>query len=159
MKTTALLLAILSIVVLNSCATIISGTGQEVSVSSTPRAKIEIKANTGMIYYSGESPAVVKLPRKHSYTVTVQAGGYASQTLLISKQFNAWFIGNIIFGGIPGGVVDAITGAMWNLEPTLLAVTLERVSAQREQQLEVVFTSLDEQTRGQSLRIPLRPAL
>ncbi len=112
-----------------------------------------------MIYYSGESPAVVKLPRKHSYTVTVQAGGYASQTLLISKQFNAWFIGNIIFGGIPGGVVDAITGAMWNLEPTLLTVSLERASAQGEQQLEVVFTSLDEKTRGQELRIPLRPAL
>ncbi len=159
MKTAALLLAMLSIVLLGSCATIISGTSQEVSLSSTPRAKIEIKANTGIVYYSGDSPVVVKLPRKYSYTVTIQAGGYASQTVLITKQFNAWFIGNIIFGGIPGGVVDAITGAMWNLEPSLLAVTLERVSARGQQQLELVFTSLDEQTRGQTLRIPLQPGL
>ncbi len=157
MKTAALLLALLSSVLLGSCATIISGTSQEVSISSTPRAKIEIKANTGMVYYSGESPAVLTLPRNHSYTVTIQASGYASQTMLITKQFNAWFIGNIIF--IPGGIVDAITGAMWNLEPSLLAVTLERVSARGQQQLELVFTSLDEQTRGRTLRIPLQPGL
>jgi hypothetical protein len=62
------------------------------------------------------------------------------------------------FGGIPGGVVDAITGAMWNLAPSVLAVTLERVSAEGEQRLELVFTSLDEATRGQSLRIPMGKA-
>ena len=70
------------------------------------------------MFYAGDSPAIVKLPRKHSYTVTVQAGGYASQTLVITREFNAWFVGNILFGGIPGGIVDAITGAMWNLEPS-----------------------------------------
>ena len=104
-----------------------------------------------MVYYSGDSPAIVKLPRK--------AGGYAGQTLVISRQFNAWFVGNIIFGGIPGGVVDAITGAMWNLEPSLLAVTLEQVSARGQQRLQVVITSLDARTRGQTLRIPIPSAL
>ena len=152
-------MGVLSLVLLDSCATIVSGTSQEVSVSSTPRAKIEIKAASGMVYYSGDSPAIVKLPRKYSYTVTIQAGGYASQTLVISRQFNAWFVGNIIFGGIPGGVVDAITGAMWNLEPSLLAVTLEQVSAPGQQRLQVVITSLDARTRGQTFRIPIPSAL
>jgi hypothetical protein len=110
------------------------------------------------VFYAGDSPAIVKLPRKHSYTVTVQAGGYASQTLVITREFNAWFIGNILFGGIPGGVVDAITGAMWNLEPSLLTVTLERVSAQGGQGLEVVFTSLDEAAQGRTLRVPIGKA-
>ena len=153
MKAVVFLLAALSIALANSCATIISGTGQEVSVSSVPRAQIQIKADTGMVFYAGDSPVIVKLPRKHSYTVTVQAGGYASQTLVITREFNAWFVGNILFGGIPGGVVDAITGAMWNLEPSSLTVTLERVSAQGKQGLEVVFTSLDEATQGRTLRI------
>jgi hypothetical protein len=158
MKAVVFLLAVLFIAMANSCATIISGTGQEVSVSSTPRAQIEIKADTGLVFYAGDSPAIVKLPRKHSYTVTVQAGGYASQTLVITREFNAWFIGNILFGGIPGGVVDAITGAMWNLEPSLLTVTLERVSAQGGQGLEVVFTSLDEAAQGRTLRVPIGKA-
>ena len=158
MKAAVFLLAVLSIALANSCATIISGTGQEVSVSSVPRAQIQIKADTGLVFYAGDSPAIVKLPRKHSYTVTVQAGGYASQTLVITREFNAWFVGNILFGGIPGGIVDAITGAMWNLEPSFLTVTLERVSAQGRQGLEVVFTSLDEETQGRTLRIPIGKA-
>jgi hypothetical protein len=158
MKAIVFLLAALSIALAISCATIISGTGQEVSVSSTPRAQIQIKADTGLVFYAGDSPAIVKLPRKHSYTITVQAGGYASQTMVITKKFNAWFVGNILFGGIPGGVVDAITGAMWNLEPSVLAVTLERTAAESGKGLEVVFTSLDEATQGQTLRIPIGKA-
>ena len=160
MKTALTVLAIVSFVFLNSCATIVSGTEQEITVSSTPKAKIEIKADTGLLVYAGDSPAIIKLPRKYySYTVTVQASGYNSQTLIISRKFNAWFVGNLLFGGIVGGVVDAITGAMWNLEPSMVAVTLEMISHQGSQGWEVVFTSLDEDTRGETLRIPLRDSL
>jgi hypothetical protein len=159
MKTALMALAMVFLVFLNSCATIISGTQQEVTVSSTPKAKIEIKADSGLLVYAGDSPAIVELPRKYSYTVTVQASGYSSQTLIISKQFNAWFLGNLLLGGIVGGVVDAITGAMWNLEPSVVAVTLQSVSLHGNQEWEVVFTSLDEDTRGETLRVPLRDSL
>jgi hypothetical protein len=159
MKTAFRALAMISLVFLSSCATIVSGTQQELSVSCTPRAKIEIKADTGLLVYAGESPAIVELPRKYSYTVTVQAGGYRSQTLIISRQFNAWFLGNLLLGGIVGGVVDAVTGAMWDLKPTMVAVTLEPGSARGGQEWEVVFTSLNEGTRGEALRVPLRDSL
>jgi hypothetical protein len=77
------------------------------------------------------------------------------QTIIISKQFNSWFVGNILFGGIPGGVVDAITEAMWNLEPSIVTISLESVSVHGRQEVQVVFTSLDDDKKGNSLRIPL----
>jgi len=155
MKTAMFLLGVLAVVVLTGCATIISGTSQDISVDSRPRARIEITSSTGAVFYSGDSPAIVRLPRKYTYTVTVRASGYGSQTIVVSQRFNAWFIGNIIFGGIPGGVVDAITGAMYNLEPAIISVTLENATTQGQRVPEIVFAQLGKEEQGDVLRLPL----
>jgi hypothetical protein len=35
----------------------------------------------------------------------------------LTKKFNAWYLGNIIFGGLIGIVIDPITGAIYELSP------------------------------------------
>jgi uncharacterized protein YceK len=51
-------------VVLSGCATIMSGSDQEVKINSSPAAHVVITANTGQVLYEGEAPATVKRPRK-----------------------------------------------------------------------------------------------
>jgi hypothetical protein len=44
----------------------------------------------------------------------------------LTKKFNAWYLGNIIFGGLIGIVIDPITGAIYELSP-------DQVNAQLQQ--------------------------
>jgi len=35
----------------------------------------------------------------------------------LKRKFNAWYIGNVLIGGLIGLVVDAATGSIYNLSP------------------------------------------
>jgi uncharacterized protein YceK len=62
------LLGFLAVAVLVSgCATIFTGTGAIVKVTAEPAAAIiVIKSQTGQVFYQGEVPASVKLPKKNN---------------------------------------------------------------------------------------------
>ena len=56
------------------------------------------------------------------------AGYYPSETQ-IRPQFNPWYVGNVVVGGLIGLViVDPLTGAVWNLHPTTIDRNLVPVS-------------------------------
>lgn len=98
---------------LSSCATIVHGTSQSISISSCPsNASIWIDG----IYY-GQSPMVVKLARQDNHMVNIQLEGYQPYQMFLTKQVSGWVFGNIIFGGIIGIAVDAITGGIYRLTP------------------------------------------
>lgn len=44
--------------------------------------------------------------------------------MTLTKSVSGWVWGNIIFGGLIGLAVDAITGGLYNLNPGQLAATL-----------------------------------
>ncbi|HEC60964.1 MAG TPA: hypothetical protein ENI27_01780 [bacterium] len=157
MRTVKYIVIIVSVLCLSfsSCATIVSGSSQDVTINTQPTAQIEITSDTGRVFYSGESPTVVKLPRKHTYTVTVKAGGYGNQMVLITKQFNVWFVGNILIGGIIGGVVDIMTGAMWNLQPEIVRISLERSSIDKDSEIFVVLNIIDTNGENHFMKLPL----
>jgi len=114
------------------CATIIKGTSQDVSVSSTPAgASVLIRSNAGADVFQGTTPASAKLAKKREYTVTVSNPGYEDVRVAITQSFEGWFIGNLLCGGIIGGVIDAVDGAMWNLEPNMINVTLRAAGGGR----------------------------
>lgn len=107
---TALLLFVLS---LTSCATIISGSRQDVQISSEPTAaKVFINA-----IEVGPTPVQQNLERKQEYNLTLKLDGYKTYETKLVKKFNAWYIGNIALGGLIGVIVDPITGAMYKLKP------------------------------------------
>lgn len=98
---------------LTGCATIICGSKQDVTFKSSPEnAVVEVDGN-----YAGKTPQTVELERKKSHKVTLKLDGYKEHTFTLERKFNAWYIGNIVFGGIIGIVVDPITGAMYKLKP------------------------------------------
>jgi hypothetical protein len=47
------------------------------------------------------------------YTATIEAPGYQPSSVPIRSTINPWILGNVMVGGIPGLVVDNVTGAAW----------------------------------------------
>ena len=103
-----------SLFLLTSCATIISGSKQKVSFKSTP-AEASIFINEVEI---GKTPIEKKLERKKEYDVKIVLDGYKPFETKITKKFNAWYLGNILIGGVIGFIVAPATGAMFRLTPT-----------------------------------------
>lgn len=65
----------------------------------------------------GKTPFEMKLERKREHHVMIKLDGYKTYETNLTKKFNAWYIGNIAFGGIIGLIIDPITGAMYKLTP------------------------------------------
>jgi hypothetical protein len=119
------LAAIALTVTLGACASIMHGTTQDVGISSSPTgASITIDNGT-----KAQTPFVAKLSRKDSHLVHLVADGYAPADLTLTKTVSGWVWGNIVFGGLIGLAVDAMSGGLYNLTPNQLSAALARQSA------------------------------
>lgn len=102
-----------SFLFLLSCATIISGSRQNVEITSEPSsAKVYINE-----IEIGQTPVQKSLKRNQEYQLILKLDGYKTYETKLEKKFNAWYIGNIAFGGLIGIIIDPITGAMHKLKP------------------------------------------
>ena len=110
-----------------SCATIVSGSKQNVKFSSNP--------STATIFIDevevGKTPLEIKLARKSEHSVMIKLEGYQTYETKLTKKFNAWYIGNILFGGLIGIIIDPITGAMYNLTPSEVNAEMTKGTAFR----------------------------
>ncbi len=113
MKKTSIALLLFGLFTFTSCATIISGSKQKVSFTSTP-AEATVFINEQEI---GKTPIEKKLERKKNYDVKIVLEGYQPFETKITKKFNAWYLGNILVGGAIGFIIDPITGSMFRLTP------------------------------------------
>ena len=146
---------VLAVLVLGGCATILAGTDQSVTLNSTPAAHVVVKANSGQVVYEGQAPATVKLPKKYTYSVEITLEGYQKQTVPIMQSFNALYLVNILCGGLVGLIIDPITGAMWNLEPNEINITMKTAMNGTTRTYYVVFAALDDQGRVRTVAVPM----
>lgn len=152
------LIAILVACILTGCATIIVGPNQRITINSNPSsAKVIVKELGGIIRFSGTTPASCKLPRKNEYTVHVKLEGYKEQTIFVNHSFNAWYIGNLLLGGIIGLIVDFADGAIWNLDPEHIYIELEQTVIDDQLHQYVLLKAVDDQGRLRKLKIKLIP--
>jgi uncharacterized protein YceK len=105
---------------LSGCASIMSGRHAEVAINTNaPNARVVVRDKRGQHVASLHAPATVTLRRKDKlifparYTATIEAPGYKSASVPIRSTINPWILGNVVVGGIPGLVVDNVTGAAW----------------------------------------------
>lgn len=119
-------------VLLSACATITRGASETFRIQSSPDAA-NVQLSTGQ---SCVTPCQLHLKRKHDFTATFSKPGYATKTENIEARVRAGGIvagaGNILIGGIPGAVVDAVNGSLNDLRPNPLVVTLEPEAAAAE---------------------------
>lgn len=108
-----LFIVLFAIVFLNSCATIINGTSQQVNITSTPiEAKVIIDGEE-----LGKTPFIADLKRKDNHIVKIELEGYKTEVITLNGKTSGWFFGNCLFGGVIGMAIDAVTGGMYRLQP------------------------------------------
>jgi hypothetical protein len=106
---------------LGGCATIVNGKTQEIAISSVPPgATVLIDGSQTVI-----TPTTVALRRNKDYVFTIMKDGYQTQIVPVTGVLSGWLVGNIVFGGLIGGGVDAATGAAFTLTPETVTVALQ----------------------------------
>src|SRR5262249_1604155 len=97
---------------LSGCATIIEGTTQSVSVSTTPEegAQCTLTNSEGTWYLTSPGSTVVH-KTKNDMNISCTKAGYQPGQIVAIAHFGGATAGNIIAGGVIGVAVDAASGA------------------------------------------------
>lgn len=114
---------------LPACATVVRGTKQDYVIQTDPAgAKVQLSTGQRCV-----SPCNLRLPRKHDFVVDVALDGYEPAQAQVSSKIRAGGVGavagNVLLGGIIGGVVDGSNGSMNDLRPNPLLIKLVPVGA------------------------------
>lgn len=104
------------------CGTIIHGASQDVGISSSP-TNAQVSVNGASV---GTTPLTTSLRRKDHHTVRVELDGYQPYEATFTRSVSGWVWGNIVFGGLIGLAVDAISGGLYKLTPEQLHAQLGR---------------------------------
>lgn len=129
---------------LGGCATVLNGTSQPVAFQSDPtRAEIELVNGLKCV-----TPCEYSMKRGDDSRVTFTKEGYEPVTVFIQSQTGGGTFGNILAGGIIGGVVDASNGASNHLYPDPVYVRLVPVGSNDEPVLldkdGIILSTVDE---------------
>ena len=114
---------------LSACGTITRGSNEVVKITAEPSHAV-ITTSLG---HTCTSPCEVKVSRKTEFTVFAEAEGYVKAQQFVGTRVSgkggASMAGNLIAGGIIGGVVDASTGASRDHFPNPVRLVLQRPSS------------------------------
>jgi hypothetical protein len=160
--------AVGALALLPSCATIVTGTRENVSVTSTPEgATVQITTAGGFPIFEGRTPAYLQMAKDKDYTVTVSVPGYQDARVGITRDFEAWTLANI-FCGLWPVVIDLASGAYKHLTPNEIVVSLSPLPAGYAQNdknrdgvgegLSVLLVARDDAGELRVLNVPLTPS-
>ncbi len=103
------------------------GTTQKIGISSNPSgARVTINGNQ-----LGSTPLFTDLKRGDNHIVKIELDGYQPYEMTITKKISGWVWGNIVFGGLIGLAVDAISGGIYKLTPEQVMAELRRQNAEK----------------------------
>lgn len=87
----------------------------------------------------GTTPTQVRLKRNANmpgtpsgrgyYDVKIEMDGFYPYEVKVKREFNGWFLGNLLIGGLVGIIVDAATGSMYKLSPDQVIAQMGRQTA------------------------------
>jgi len=97
----------------SGCATVMTGKYQNISVTSEPPG-VKVRSDTGV---SITTPGSFDLIRNQDHTLVAEYPGCEPQQKELKHGVQGWFWGNILLGGIIGGIVDAASGSSDELQP------------------------------------------
>lgn len=119
-KLAKIILGVSTLTSLTSCATVMHGTRQSVGIASNPsQASVWVDR-----VYAGNTPLIVEMTRKDNHVVRIELEGYQPYEAVFSRHLSGWVFGNIIFGGVIGVAVDAISGGIYMLTPDQIQAEL-----------------------------------
>ncbi len=113
---------------LGGCATVINGTSQPVEFESDPSGAT-IVTGTGLTCVT---PCGYSMKRGDDSMVTFTLDGYQDVTVYIQSRTGGGVVGNVLAGGLIGGVVDASNGASNHLYPDPVNIKMVPVGGDGE---------------------------
>jgi hypothetical protein len=125
MSKISLLCIALFVSTLSGCGAIINGSRQNISATSTPDGATVTGSGT---QYT--TPAILSLERKSPHVLVFSKTGYSQGQFAVNNSINAGIVVmDVLFTGLIGVVVDAVTGSWFKLVPESATVTLTKVDA------------------------------
>jgi hypothetical protein len=110
---------------LTGCASIMSGTSQDLTFNSNPDdATVTVGGRV-----IGKTPITTRLTRESGQTLTFSRDGYKPITMRLETTLNGWFWGNVLLGGFFGSTTDGMSGALHEYSPSQYMVTLAQEGA------------------------------
>jgi len=103
----------------SGCATIIHGRSQDVALASTP-AGATVKVDG----VQTTTPGTITLKRKEDHDAVFTREGFPDRQVKIESKGSWWMLGNLLFGGIIGLIVDLATGGGYKLVPESIDLDL-----------------------------------
>lgn len=113
---------------LAGCATVFNGTNQPVAFESEPSGAVIELVNGS----SCTTPCEYQMKRGHDSHVTFTKDGYEPVMVYIQSRTGGMMVGNVLAGGIIGGVVDGSNGASNHLYPDPVYVRLVPAGSSEE---------------------------
>jgi len=109
---------------LSGCAAILKGSSSKLDTNSEPKgAKVYVDGN-----YMGDTPIRLKLESKRTYNIEFRKEGFKSKSYNITNHVGAgWIVLDVLLTGLVGVIVDAATGAWYELDSKNLNAVLEKL--------------------------------
>ena len=120
MKITSLVVAV-GILTASGCATVVNGRTEPLGLSSNPSGA-EVTIGNGVMKVV--TPTNVELKRDENHSFIFHKDGYQDASATVTSGTSGWVWGNLLAGGIIGGVVDFATGAAYKFSDDTLSVNM-----------------------------------
>jgi hypothetical protein len=113
-----------------ACATVTRGSNTAWQVNTVPSGA-KVKTSNG--FYCDSTPCAVRMPRRSTFTATITHDGYKPVEVQVTNRVSGGggvgMAGNVLVGGLIGAGVDVASGAMLDLTPNPVAITMEEADA------------------------------
>ena len=121
MKKVVLMMIAFTAFVFTSCATILTGTSDDITFNSDPAGAAIMLDGLKV----GKTPATVSIKRPGfgNKEITIKLDGYEDRTFMLQKEFNTMAICNL--ASWPGWVIDIVTGTIMKYSKTNYSIDLD----------------------------------
>lgn len=115
-------LLIMNLGLLSSCCTVMNGSRQDIVVKHERATWAKVYNSSGVLIAHQEMPYLIRvktsagLLKKEHYTIKYIFEGGDIETKTMKTVVNPWLFGNLIYGEIPGAVIDIATGALFRIK-------------------------------------------
>ena len=116
------LIILIIISLLMSCATVITGSSEDINIQSTPKGA-QIMINN---VFKGETPVSINLDSRKNYFIEVISEGYQTHNEIIYSTRTNWLWGNTAYltFGLFGLILDVASGSDYTLGKDSLDISL-----------------------------------
>lgn len=146
MRTNLIAVAALSALSLTmvSCASLFTKSKQDIMFKGVPGTTITDQSKSKVLGEIGTNGFVTVPMKKQLKGKDIRATkeGYKTKDYHMDTKIQGWFWGNLVFGGVPGMVIDVATGKMKKYKDTVIDLTLLPIPGYGEEEEIVIPPAL-----------------